>query len=133
MHLSTILTALTLASSVSAGFANSCSNCRLIINKAVAGYMVCDCKRTDGSTNTNADIHLGRCFGNNNGDLVPQLDGNFVHSCTVDALSPAAEHAWFLSVGCPRNDGSRHSYAVNLNAVGDISNNNGNLQCYGVN
>ena len=60
-----------LSASSSAAFTSSCHSCSWFINKAVAGLMACDCRKIDGSYGRSA-LELGRCFGNNNGNIQPQ-------------------------------------------------------------
>jgi hypothetical protein len=139
LYTTTVLASLILAITVSAaGFANTCKDCRLIINKAAAGVMGCDCKKA-GGTYTSTSIDLGNCFGNQNGNLVPQqgyvcfllcyqglpcisltlifsiFSGNFVATCVVEFLSQAPGSTLLLGVNCKKNDGSyTGGYAVNI-------------------
>ncbi|KAK0635427.1 hypothetical protein B0T17DRAFT_612294 [Bombardia bombarda] len=128
MRVPTLIAALCLAATATATFTDSCTNCRFISNKAVAAYFACDCKTVSGSTTTSG-IALSNCYSNNNGDLVAQANGGAFLSCSAGSLGPAAGGALFLGVACPRNDGSTHSYSINLN-VGPLHNNNGQLQCF---
>ncbi|KAK3322747.1 hypothetical protein B0H66DRAFT_590424 [Apodospora peruviana] len=135
MHLAnTLVGAVALfAATSSAAFTASCTNCKWIINKAVPAYMGCDCRKNDGSY-VGAGIQLGKCFGNNNGNIQPQQNGFFANTCTWGgALGPAAGGALFMPVGCKRIDGSVNSFSYNLAATGTIQNDNGVLKCFGTN
>ncbi|EUC40267.1 hypothetical protein COCMIDRAFT_109284 [Bipolaris oryzae ATCC 44560] len=128
MHFLYLFAAVT--ATASASFTNKCQSCSLIINKAEAGVMGCDCFN-DANQLVGSILRLSTCFANADGKLIPQANGNFVKSCSVEGLFPSSQRSLFLSVKCKDNSGNTQSGSFDINAGSTITSVNGVMKCFG--